>query len=117
MPMPSLFVETRVPSRRPSLDPTQLFASLDPFEMGPSAGSALPAPCMQSEWEDSIGKDTATCSVCGLKFPLDAESIDRHSRMCSKRHSNCKAAVADISTEAPLGSRQRSHSWSMPADG
>lgn len=85
----------------------------------PSAGSAVPAPavCAAQEWEESIGKDTATCCHCGLRFPLDAEMIEMHSKQCSQRKGN-RSSIATFeesyTAKAQQGSMRRSHSWSLP---
>lgn len=85
----------------------------------PSAGSAVAAPASSAaqEWEDSLGKDTATCSLCGLRFPLDAEMIQQHSKICSQRK-GCRNMLEMVEDPRPakvqLGAMRRSHSWSLP---
>jgi len=42
--------------------------------------------CYAGEEADmGFGRDTATCSICGRKFPLDAEAIEAHGRDCRLR--------------------------------
>mmetsp|Transcript_78007 Transcript_78007/g.135204 ORF Transcript_78007/g.135204 Transcript_78007/m.135204 type:complete len:285 (-) Transcript_78007:44-898(-) len=87
----------------------------------PSAGSAVAAPalCAAQEWEDSLGKDTATCCHCGLKFPLDAEMIEMHSKQCSQRPRKSSRNMLEMvedprPAKVQQGAMRRSQSWSLP---
>jgi len=50
--------------------------------MSPSSGEQPPSARGGEDYEDCFELGVAKCRLCGARFPLDVDSIQRHSRSC-----------------------------------
>lgn len=61
-----------------------------------------------TDWEDGLDCiGIAKCRLCGLKFPLDVDAIEQHSRECELLHSSVEETDTHVDERTPLRSYRR----------
>merc|ERR1712137_1075840 len=65
-------------------------------------------PRRSTDWEDGLDCiGIAKCRLCGLKFPLDVDAIEQHSRECELLHNSVEETDAHVDERTPLRSSRR----------
>merc|ERR1712007_150427 len=65
-------------------------------------------PTNKTDWEDCLDCiGIAKCHLCGLKFPLDVDTIEQHSIECELLHSSAEETDAHVDESTPLQRKRR----------